>query len=125
MPDIDELSWKNYQPKKMRYLFARSIPGLPATRFLPRSLLWRYGEPEQGVNVREIRRTVRKRKWLIAVMAAIVTTLVTIEAYRDKSIYQATATIEIGKDTGTVVKLGDLLLQTDDFNSLIGIRPAC
>ena len=81
-----------------------------------------YGEPEQGLNVREIWRTVRKRKWLIAVMAAIVTTLVTIEAYRDKSIYQATATIEIGKDTGTVVKLGDLLLQTDDFNSLIGIK---
>ena len=81
-----------------------------------------YGEPEQGLHVRELWRTIRKRKYLIGVIAAIVTTLVTIEAYRDKSIYQATATIEIGKDTGTVVKLGDLLLQTDDFNSLIGIK---
>src|ERR1041384_5470285 len=41
-----------------------------------------YGEEEEdGLHLRELWRTVRKRKWLIVAVAVIVTTLVTIEAY--------------------------------------------
>ncbi|HWC77876.1 MAG TPA: polysaccharide biosynthesis tyrosine autokinase [Blastocatellia bacterium] len=100
-------------------------PGYPRSMGYPEgypSYGYGYGEAEEGINVRELWRTVRKRKWLIAVIVLIVTTVVAIEAYRDKSMYQASAVIEIGKDTGTVVKLGDLLLQTDDFNSQVGIK---
>ena len=57
-----------------------------------------YGEEEEGLHLRELWRTVRKRKWLILTVAVIITTLVTIEAYRTKSTYRASAFIELGKD---------------------------
>ncbi len=61
-----------------------------------------YGGDEQKIYLRELWRTVRKRKWLIATIMFIVTTLVTIEVYRTRNIYQATTLIEIGKDTTTL-----------------------
>lgn len=61
-----------------------------------------YGGDEQKIYLRELWRTVRKRKWLIATIAFIITTLVTIEVYRTKNIYQASTLIEIGKDTTTL-----------------------
>jgi capsular exopolysaccharide synthesis family protein len=79
-----------------------------------------YGhEPEAGgINLREIWYTIRKRKWLIIVTAVIVTTIVTVEIYRTKSMYQAAAIIEIGKNNTTLVKTADVLVQTDDTDSL-------
>jgi capsular exopolysaccharide synthesis family protein len=63
-------------------------------------------------------RVVRKRKWLILALMLIVTTIVTIELYRMKSIYRATATIEVRKDNTTLIKNGELLVQSDDANTL-------
>src|SRR5258706_8633102 len=125
MPDDRVVDLEKITPEDEEILVRPGYPrgaGYPSPNPAGAGYGYGYGEPEQGLHVRELWRTVRKRKYLIAVIAAIVTTLTTIEAYRDKSIYQASATIEIGKDTGTVVKLGDLLLQTDDFNTLIGIK---
>ncbi|HVG20272.1 MAG TPA: Wzz/FepE/Etk N-terminal domain-containing protein, partial [Blastocatellia bacterium] len=60
---------------------------------------YNYGQGEQKIHLRELWRTVRKRKWLIFTIAFVVTTLVTVEMYRTKNSYQAWTTVEIGKDT--------------------------
>lgn len=77
-----------------------------------------YGERAEGqINLRELWRKVRKRKWLILVIAVIVTSVVTINSYRHKSTYRASATIEIGKDLTTLVKTGDVVVQADNSDS--------
>jgi polysaccharide biosynthesis transport protein len=99
-------------------------PGYPRNFTYPeaRTYGYGYGESEDRVHLREVWRTIRKRKWLIITIALIVTTVVAIDAYRDKSIYQASSIIEIGTDNAAMVKIGDFFLPTDDFNSLIGIK---
>ncbi|HEY7544915.1 MAG TPA: polysaccharide biosynthesis tyrosine autokinase, partial [Blastocatellia bacterium] len=47
---------------------------------------------------------------------------VTIDVYRDKSIYQASATIEIGKDQNSVMKIGDLFWPMDDYANTLNIK---
>lgn len=88
----------------------------------PRPVSYGYGygqEPDPGgINLREVWRTIRKRKWLILVTAIVVTSIVAIEIYRTKSTYQAAAIIEIGKNNTTLVKTADLIVQTDDTDSL-------
>ena len=75
-----------------------------------------YGdEEEEGMHLRELWRTIRKHKLLIAIIAVIITTLVTIEAYRTKSIYRASAFIELGKETPAVRSpTGGMAIQIDD-----------
>lgn len=74
-----------------------------------------YGEEEEGLHLRELWRTIRKRKWLIAIIAVIITTLVTIEAYRTKSTYRASAFIELGKEAPAVRSAGGgMVIQADD-----------
>ena len=75
-----------------------------------------YGEDhEDSIHLREVWRIIRKRRWLIAAVVVIVTTLVTIEAYRTKSTYKASAFIEIGKDSATVRSAPNgTVIQADD-----------
>jgi capsular exopolysaccharide synthesis family protein len=54
-------------------------------------------------------------------MTLIVTSVVTIETFRMKSIYQASATIEVGKETRTL-RAGELVIQTDDSDDLYYVR---
>jgi capsular exopolysaccharide synthesis family protein len=72
-----------------------------------------YGRGDDKAQLREMWRALRKRKWLIASIVLIVTSLVTIEMIRAKAIYQATTIIEIGKENSTVVKSGDLVINDD------------
>ena len=72
------------------------------------------GGDDQKIHLRELWRTVRKRKWLIATIALIITTLVTIDMYRTKNSYQATALIEIGKDMTTLGRPGSIY--GDDYD---------
>lgn len=83
---------------------------------MPRGYGTAYGEDDQdSINLREIWRIIRKRKWLIVCVTVIVTTLVTIEAYRAKSTYKASAFIEIGKDSPTVRSAASgMVIQADD-----------
>lgn len=81
-----------------------------------------YGESEDRMHVREIWRVIRKHKLLIAIIALIITTLVTIDVYRDKSIYQASATLEIGKDQNSAMKIGDILWPMDDYSNTLNIK---
>ncbi len=75
-----------------------------------------YGEEDDRIHLRELWRTIRKHKWLIFTIATVVTSVVTIEAYRTKPAYTATSVIELGKENTTMVKsgTGDVVIQTDD-----------
>jgi len=78
-----------------------------------------YGnEPGGGIHLREVLRTIRKRKWLVVVIAAIATTLVIVEVFRTPSIYLAKTQIEVSKDTPLVVKTKDQAIQFEDSDSL-------
>lgn len=72
-------------------------------------------EPEEGVlNLRELWFRIRRRKWMIIVIVSIVTVLAAVEASRQKSIFQATATIEIGNNNMMLLKTADLVIESDN-----------
>ncbi len=81
-----------------------------------------YGDSEDRMHVREIWRIIRKHKFLIAIISLIITTLVTVDVYRDKSIYQASATLEIGKDQNSSMKIGDIFWPMDDYANTLNIK---
>ncbi len=72
-----------------------------------------YGSGEQKIHLRELWRTVRKRKWLIVTIVFVITTLVTIEMYRTKDIFQASTMIEVGKDTSRLGSPGGNIFGDD------------
>jgi succinoglycan biosynthesis transport protein ExoP len=85
------------------------------------SLSYGYGYPttdKSSINFRSIWRTILKRKWLILVIIFIVTSAATVEVYRTKSIYKATASIEVRKDATTLVKTQNIVVQTDDSDAM-------
>src|SRR2546425_8007646 len=63
----------------------------------------RFGHPE-NVKLRWLWQIVRKRFWLVIGIAVIATTLITLDQFRNKPFYQATATIEIGRETDAQVR---------------------
>jgi capsular exopolysaccharide synthesis family protein len=83
-----------------------------------------YPEDDERVFVRQMWRAIKKRKLIIAVMAIVVTSIVTVEVFRTKSIYQASTTIEIGKDNKTLVRSGDFVVQTDESDDLYYVQLA-
>ncbi|MFL6213236.1 MAG: GumC family protein [Blastocatellia bacterium] len=72
-----------------------------------------YGGGEGKMHLRELWRTLRKRKWLILTLIFVITTLVTIEMYRTKNVYQAAALIEIGKDAARLGQPGGSIFGDD------------
>jgi len=84
--------------------------------YYPNSYGYGYGTgaDDQKIHLRELWRTVRKRKWLIATVAVIITTLVTIDMYRTKNTFQSSALIEIGKDMTTLGRPGSIY--GDDYD---------
>src|SRR5206468_7710486 len=74
----------------------------------------RYGEAED-FHLRGLWRIVRKRRWLILGIAFIITTLVTIDVFRTKPLYEATTTIEIGRDNGTRINSNGVFIQEEDY----------
>src|SRR5262245_14823471 len=70
--------------------------------------------PRDRYNILEIWRKVRKRKWLVLAIVVITMTIVTVEAFRTKALYQATAKIAKNEENPAVIKLGDAIIGTDD-----------
>ena len=68
------------------------------------------GASPEGFKVREIYRKIRKRKWLILAIVFIATTVVTIESFRNKSLFMSIAKIAVNKDNA-LIKAGDFVLQ--------------
>src|SRR5437667_2408824 len=80
----------------------------------PEMDLPRYGEAED-FHLRGLWRIVRKRRWLIIGIAFIITTLVTIDIFRTKPLYEATTTIEIGRDNGMRINSNGMFIQDEDY----------
>ncbi|HKP35548.1 MAG TPA: polysaccharide biosynthesis tyrosine autokinase [Pyrinomonadaceae bacterium] len=75
----------------------------------------RYGnQPE--TNLREYFFIILKRKWLIMSLVLVITSLVTIQAYREPSIYQGTTTIRIEPKPQSVLQTGGLVINQTDPN---------
>ncbi|MGE0105155.1 MAG: GumC family protein [Blastocatellales bacterium] len=78
-----------------------------------------YGpDPDGGIHLREVWRILRKRKWLVATIAIIATTLVTIEVHRTPSVYRAETTIEVAKDNSAVLKTDSQVIKIDDSDNI-------
>jgi succinoglycan biosynthesis transport protein ExoP len=73
-----------------------------------------YREENERDYVRRMWQAIRKRKLAISVIAVLVTSVVTVEVFRTKSIYQAATTIEIGKENRMLVRSGDVVIQADE-----------
>src|SRR3989441_756565 len=96
-----------------------SSRNLPARQPLgPASLgdpnqIWGYIRSE-NVKLRHLWQIIRKRFWLVTGIAVITTVVVTLDQFRNKPLYQATASIEIGRDSGMRVRSNEVLIDDED-----------
>ncbi len=70
----------------------------------------RYSSPPAETNVREYLFVILKRKWLILSLVLVVTSLVTIQVYRQPSIYEAATTIRIESKPAPVLATGSIVI---------------
>src|SRR5229473_956887 len=70
----------------------------------------RYSSPPAETNVREYLYVILKRKWLILSLVLVVTSLVTIQAYRQPSIYEGGTTIRIESKPAPVLATGQVII---------------
>ncbi len=71
-------------------------------------------EEEQDLNLREGWHKIWRRKWLVLMIVLVATSFTAVEAFRQKSIYEATTIVEIGKESQSLTKLNDMLVVNDD-----------
>ena len=81
----------------------------------------RYGSTPADTNVREYLFVVLKRKWLIMSLILVITSLATIQAYRDPSIYEAATTIRI-EPKANVLTSGNLVINAPPDPSVWGTQ---
>jgi succinoglycan biosynthesis transport protein ExoP len=107
--DLDKLP-----PPTSIDIMARETGGLRPSYPSSYGYGYNYGQAEQKIHLRELWRTLRKRKWLILTITFVITTLVTVEMYRTKNSYQASTQVEIGKDTNRLGSPGSVF--GDDYD---------
>jgi polysaccharide biosynthesis transport protein len=73
---------------------------------------------DEGLNLHEIWRKIRKRKWLVLTLTFIVTLVVTVAAYQTKSMYRAVSKIAVNRDNSIAFKLGDAVLERTDSDRI-------
>lgn len=66
----------------------------------------RYGNNPSEVNLKEYLFVVLKRKWLIMSIVLVITSLATIQAYREPSIYEGATTIKIEQKAQSILQSG-------------------
>lgn len=66
----------------------------------------RYGNTSTDLNLREYLYVVLKRKWLIMSMVLVITSLATIQAYREPSIFEGATTIKIEQKAQSILQSG-------------------
>ena len=80
--------------------------------------IYGYGADEGNsqIDLSRCLRGILKRKWSIALLVLIVTSLVTFEMYRRKETYQSYAIVSVGKEDTSLIKYGenDLVIQSDE-----------
>src|ERR1044072_4282775 len=102
-------------------------PGYPRLGAYPDASAYGYGygySDDERVYLRQMWRAVKKRKLVIIVMAIIVTSVVTVEVFRNKSVYQASTTIDIGKENRTLVRTGGVVVQTHESDDMFYVAVA-
>jgi succinoglycan biosynthesis transport protein ExoP len=96
---------------------------IPANRNLDRTLTElaqskpygkyeKYTGAQTETNLREYFFVILKRKWLIMSLVLVVTSLVTIQAYRQPSIYEAATTIRIEAKPQSPLQTGQIVINT-------------
>src|SRR5690242_14895367 len=85
---------------------------LPATELRPAQTT--PDEAEPGVRLREAGRKILRRKWLVLMIVLATTSFAAVEAFRQKSLYQATTTVEIGREDQSLTKVNDFLVVSDE-----------
>jgi succinoglycan biosynthesis transport protein ExoP len=88
----------------------RSLTELAQTK--PYGRYDRYSGAQTETNLREYLFVILKRKWLILSLVLVVTTLVTIQAYRQPSIYEAATTIRIEAKPQSPLQTGQIVINT-------------
>jgi capsular exopolysaccharide synthesis family protein len=84
-----------------------------------------YGNEADGLHqVKEIWRKVRKHQWLIAFITLLVTTVVTVEVFRNKSLYQASTTVELEKENRTLFRAGDVVIEGEEAEAGFAVAAA-
>lgn len=71
----------------------------------------RYGATPAETNLREYLFVILKRKWLIMSLILVITSLATIQAYRDPNIYEGATTIRI-EPKGNVLTSGNFVINS-------------
>ena len=71
----------------------------------------RYGSSPADTNIREYLFVILKRKWLIMSLILVITSLATIQAYREPSVYEAKTTIRI-EPKGNILTTGNLVINS-------------
>jgi len=66
----------------------------------------RYGQTAADLNLREYLHVVLKRKWLIMSLVLVITSLATIQAYREPSIFEGATTIKIEQKAQSILQSG-------------------
>lgn len=66
----------------------------------------RYGNTSADLNLKEYLFVVLKRKWLIMSLVLVITSLATIQAYREPSIYEGATTIKIEQKAQSILQSG-------------------
>src|SRR5216684_1836053 len=72
----------------------------------------RYAGAQTETNLRDYFFVILKRKWLIMSLVLVVTSLVTIQAYRQPSIYEAATTIRIEAKPQSPLQTGQIIIST-------------
>ncbi len=75
----------------------------------------RYGAAPAETNLKEYVFIILKRKWLIISLMVVITSLATIQAYRDPSVYDGATTIRIEGRSSSILTTGNVVIagQTD------------
>jgi capsular exopolysaccharide synthesis family protein len=81
----------------------------------------RYGSTPAEANFREYLFIVLKRKWLIMSLILVITSLATIQAYRDPSIYEGATTIRI-EPKGNVLTSGSFVINSQPDPNVWGTQ---
>jgi capsular exopolysaccharide synthesis family protein len=71
----------------------------------------RYGPQPAETNLREYVYVILKRKWLIMSLVLVITSLATIQAYREPNIFEGATTIRI-EPKGNVLTTGNLVINS-------------
>jgi succinoglycan biosynthesis transport protein ExoP len=92
------------------------------TQSKPYGKYGRYGAQPAEANLREYLFVVLKRKWLIMSIVLVVTSLVTIQVYREPSVYEAGTTIRIESKPAPVLATGQVVINAPADPSFWGTQ---